>query len=599
MSTFTVSEVKRAFLTFGSLKNIPVIHAIVNYSGSGSTSNSDRQSLYETTLTYIKNSNLTFTLTNIGSLGALTLDTNTLLYTPDNLNVVNDEVVSGSDKIYACTTEKTGSVTSSSGSYDYGTYTAYHIGTYVTRTNNVIGAIFGNVYSTDADASYLLKTPAHVSNSDGYVFYSKASLGIIVTTTTGRVLGGVPYSIPIAVSDFSNFFTKCTFYNNVYVIKGRDFYASIEQNAISVGFNSGDQLRYSYPLASLTDVTLSDSEDLTDDDSPYIPAGQGETGGGSGDFDDTSDSIDIPDVPTISAVDSGMLTVYSPTISQIKSLANYMWSTDFDIDTFKKLFGDPMDAIIGLSILPVTAPISSSKEIIVGNMSTGVTANAVSAQYLEIDCGSVNVNEYWGAYLDYSPYTKIYIYLPYVGIHPLDIDDVMSKTILVKYHVDILSGACVCYVKCGDSVLYTFTGQCSAQIPINASNFNNIISGAIGIAGSIGSMVASGGMSAPVSIPSMIGSAVNFLKPDVEKSGSISGTGGLLGIQYPYLILSRPKQALPLYQNTFQGFPAHLTYTLSELSGYTEIEDIHLNNIPCTDTELNEIERLLKEGVVI
>ena len=38
---------------------------------------------------------------------------------------------------------------------------------------------------------------------------------------------------------------------------------------------------------------------------------------------------------------------------------------------------------------------------------------------------------------------------------------------------------------------------------------------------------------------------------------------------------------------------------LKDLSGYTEVESIHLENVPAMEEELNEIERLLKSGVIL
>ena len=118
------------------------------------------------------------------------------------------------------------------------------------------------------------------------------------------------------------------------------------------------------------------------------------------------------------------------------------------------------------------------------------------------------------------------------------------------------------------------------------------------MAGAIGSMVATGGASAPMSIGQIASTSVNTMKPSVEKSGSMGGTGGMLGVQTPYLILTRPRQALPSDQNTFTGYPAFITERLEDLTGYTEIDTIHLENVPATESELSEIESLLKGGVI-
>ena len=337
-----------------------------------------------------------------------------------------------------------------------------------------------------------------------------------------------------------------------------------------------------------------------EDTDPYNPGGSSGTGGGTGNFSGTGDNIDIPSLPTLSATNTGFITLFNPSAEELRNLADYMWSNPlFDVAAWKKIFADPMDAILGLSIVPVAVPNGGQLEVTVGNISTGVSMNKAGAQYVSVDCGTLNVEEYWGAYLDYDPYTKAEIYLPYIGIHPLSVDDIMGKAVHVVYHVDILSGACCAYVKCGGSVLYSFVGQCSCSIPITGNDWTNVINGTLTIAASIGTMVATGGASAPLAAGAIASTAVNSMKPNVEKSGSMGGMGGMLGVQTPYLILTRPRQATPKYQNKFSGYPSFITMSLGECSGYTEVDTVHLENIAATEQELSEIERLLKGGVIL
>lgn len=332
---------------------------------------------------------------------------------------------------------------------------------------------------------------------------------------------------------------------------------------------------------------------------PYSPGGESGTGGGTGSFDGTGDDINIPSLPTLTAVSTGFITLFSPSIAQLQSLSNYMWSDAFDPNTFKKLFANPMDCVLGLSIVPVSVPKGGTGVISIGNISTGISMTKATSQYVEVDCGTLNVNEFWGAYLDYDPFTKAEIYLPYIGTHPIATDDIMNKSVHIVYHVDILSGACAAYVKCGNSVLYTFIGQCSSSIPITGNDWTNVINGVLSIAGAVGSMVATGGASAPIAAGEIASAAVNSFKPSVEKSGSLSGTGGMLSVQTPYLILTRPRQALPANQNKFSGYPSFITKKLGDCAGYTEIDSIHLEGIPATEQELSEIESLLKGGVIL
>ena len=353
---------------------------------------------------------------------------------------------------------------------------------------------------------------------------------------------------------------------------------------------------YTAPLDDISDIiapiiTPTDPYQNLDDESG--------PGGGDPDRDTESDPIPIPDLPQISAVDTGFITLFNPSAVELKTLAAYMWSSGFDLSTLKKLFADPMDAILGLSIVPVDVPSGGSRTVTVGNISTGVSMTLAANQYVKVECGTLHPSEWWGAYLDYSPYTKCEIYLPYIGTHPLNIDDIMDKDVTVEYHVDILSGACFAFVQCGDAVLYSFVGQCAASIPISGNDWTNVINGVMQIGASIGTMIATGGASAPLSIPMLASTATNGMKPQVEKSGSVSGTGGLLGIQYPYLILTRPRLCIPADQNEHMGYPSFITRLLGDISGYTEIEIAYLDGLSATQEELNEIETLLKQGVIL
>lgn len=332
---------------------------------------------------------------------------------------------------------------------------------------------------------------------------------------------------------------------------------------------------------------------------PYGQDGETETQPLDGTFDGSSDPIDIPTVPALSAYNTNLITIFNPSMAQLNALGNYLWSSGFDVDAFKKIFADPMDCILGLSIVPVAVPIGGTKELKVGNIGTGVSMSYAGTQFVTVDCGSISILKYWGSYLDYEPYTKAEIYLPYIGMRPISVDDIMGEIVSVVYHVDILSGACVAYVKVGSSVLYSYIGQCSCGIPVTSTQFSNILNGVLGIAGAVGTLVATGGASAPLSVSGVASSAVNALKPDIERSGSMSGTGGMLGIQKPYLVVTRPRQAVPLNQNTFMGYPSFVNMKLSDLHGYTEVESIHLENVPAMEEELNEIERLLKSGVIM
>jgi hypothetical protein len=360
---------------------------------------------------------------------------------------------------------------------------------------------------------------------------------------------------------------------------------------------------------------------------PYTPGGNSDLAGGTGDFDGSSTPIDFPELPTLSAVDTGLISLFNPSVAEIKSLATFMWGPPFDMENWKKLFANPMDALLGLSIVPVHVPDGGQGTVKVGNIDTNISMNKAGSQYTEVDCGSLNINEYWGAYLDYEPYTHVQLYLPYIGVKEISTDDVMSKSVHIKYHVDILSGACVAYVKCGTSVLYSFTGQCAASIPITGRDYTGVVQSAINIVSSAMGMFAMGqsasalgqaanlaksagatarlsagaarnALGAASGAANIASEAINMTKPGIQKSANISSASGLLGIQVPYMILTRPRQCLPANQNRYIGYPSMITSPLSSCSGFTVVEAIHLENIGATEEEIAEIESILHAGVI-
>lgn len=336
---------------------------------------------------------------------------------------------------------------------------------------------------------------------------------------------------------------------------------------------------------------------------PYTDGGESAPDGGNGNFTRIGNDVDFDPLPTVSAVDTGFLTIYNPSAAQLKNLATYMWTNPlFDLENWKKLFADPMDAIIGLSLIPVAIPSSGSRSLVIGNIDTGVTLTLAASQWVQVNCGSVHVAPYWKAYLDYDPYTQIEIALPYIGTKPLRSDDVIGKTLTVKYNIDILSGACVCEIMCSNasrsSVLYRYMGSCATQVPITGQNWNNIITGVLTTIGGMAASYSGSSVGALMSAGNAANSITDITKPHIERSGAVSGSGGLMGNQKPYLIFTFPRQCLPAGQKHFIGYPSYITEFFTDLRGYTEIDSVHLEGIPATDSEIAEIETLLKGGVI-
>lgn len=349
--------------------------------------------------------------------------------------------------------------------------------------------------------------------------------------------------------------------------------------------------------------------------SPNNPLGQND---GTPGFDPKSDPIPAPSLPTGGSVATGSIKSFVVTPAIIQAMFQRLWNNSlFDVLTWQKLIEEPMDSIISLHCIPCTPASSGSGTIQLGNISTDVTAPIISSQYKQIDCGTINVKEFWGSALDYSPYTKIEIFIPGCGIRPIKPEDVMRQPVSVIYNMDVLTGNFTASVKCGISVLYKFTGNMKATIPITSRVYSALEAVMKG-AGQSANAYANGAMSAAnkegataesidagaaqTAGSAALSAAINVAmsKVNIQRSGDISGSTGLLDDFVPYLIIHRPIQSLPNDFKKFKGYPSNITAVLNTLKGYTEVEFIHLENISgATDEELNRINRALRAGVII
>ena len=341
------------------------------------------------------------------------------------------------------------------------------------------------------------------------------------------------------------------------------------------------------------------------------PAGTGGTGatGTGGLHDDTSDPIPIPIPPTDVITSAGLITAYNPSASQLADFANKLWNGDPTTigDWFRLLFGgDAFNAIIGIHLLPVSPATSGSPvHIKLGNWDTEAEAPKITNQYVQHTFGTLMLPEYWGNCIDYAPYTKIQLALPYIGIVDVDTDDVLGSENTLTYNIDVYSGALCAMLRCikGNlsSVIYQWSGSCGVSIPITGADksaiLSTVVAGSVvtGAAGAIGGVI--GAVAANAALAGTAASSYGTMKGKVQKQGTFSPNAGAMGIMTPYFILTRPVQSVPSSWQADKGYPANISAQLGTLTGYTEVSEI---NLECsgTEAEKKEIIDLLKKGVI-
>ena len=302
-------------------------------------------------------------------------------------------------------------------------------------------------------------------------------------------------------------------------------------------------------------------------------------------------------------VNTGLISLFKPAQADLIELANFLWSDAF-VDNVKKLQQSPMESIISLSMIPFQPSVGSAVNVTLGNVNTGISMQPITNQFAEISFGSIYVEEYWNTYLDYSPYTTISIYLPYLGTYELDVDDVMNSKISLTYNVDLYTGNCVALIRVErgqlSSILYQYSGNIACGIPVTGADHSAqvqaLLSGAVATAGSL--VTGNVGAIATTAASSALGVAT--AKSHILHGSNMSANSGVLGVQRAFITITRPVQSMPGTFASDKGFASNITAILSELSGYTEVEYVHLVGFKtATADERTEIENLLKAGVIL
>ena len=233
-------------------------------------------------------------------------------------------------------------------------------------------------------------------------------------------------------------------------------------------------------------------------------------------------------------------------------------------------------------------------------------------------CGYCTIDAPDDTYLDYD--ASIELYLPFIGVQPLDVSKVMGCTLELYYRIDIITGDCLAvvettpvypdeysYLPTANTVLLTASGHCGFEVPISRTD-GGINQKLAGMTSAITAALAAATGNASAFAGSL-GSIINSGKMSTSAKGLSGGTGAF-GHLKPYVWVKYPIGVNPAAFNELHGRRAALGGTVGTvqsdslsddvpLSGFQVYSAVDLDAVNATDAEKIEIERLLKEGVYL
>ena len=230
-------------------------------------------------------------------------------------------------------------------------------------------------------------------------------------------------------------------------------------------------------------------------------------------------------------------------------------------------------------------------------LGTFVTQQAFGKLVTETVHRTTSVNIPWQAndYRRRSPYTEIYLYLPYIGMTKLSSENLIGQsTIDVAYTIAVRDGSLICTVSSGGEILGQYSGNVSASVPVGMSN--------ISLGRAAQALVATAASVATDSLAAFGMASIQYANAVTPNYSCIGGLDGIAGTGANQNItcytvfhdtIDAPNQNLAVI-----GSPTMHSKALATLTGYCQCVDAHVSaaaELP----ELEEIDNYLNTGFFI
>lgn len=311
---------------------------------------------------------------------------------------------------------------------------------------------------------------------------------------------------------------------------------------------------------------------------------------------------------------------------------------NLSLDAF--LTSNPIDAIVSVKKFPLLSVPHGENLINVklGKYTTSAGGYDLAMQQARYNFTGIPIFPKFGnCFLDYSPYTKMQLYVPFCGTIDIDAADFMGRTLSVEMCIDFTTGAVTAYVLANQLVVTSLTGNCAVDIPITGTEQATINSAlesatiAERQARHKTIMTNWGVITHPIktftsplkTLSSTIDPALNLAQREYELThintplrqiGQASPLNAWelefvcrLIIYYPdgeciqFNATNEPSLIDAKVQafGAVNGFATVETDTLSNFTGFTQVSDADLTGVSATDTEKGMILNLLQTGVYI
>jgi len=232
-----------------------------------------------------------------------------------------------------------------------------------------------------------------------------------------------------------------------------------------------------------------------------------------------------------------------------------------------------------------------------------IVTKPAASEMVQMDMLSPTIVGKFNNYLDNSPYTKLEVYIPYVGFTTLDMTEVIGKKLWLRYTTKMDTGATIVHLfkesdDCWEVMLEL---QCimGSDILINVKGVDTLLSrlaSSLYNVGTVGLGYVNPGIATAASLASL--PSTNGTQ---HRTGTINNETGSMGVFVPFIRYTRPEPIQPANYDMAVGRPDVRTGKLSSFTSsakYVKVGNIYTgSSLSIPKEAFDEVESLLRGGV--
>ena len=306
--------------------------------------------------------------------------------------------------------------------------------------------------------------------------------------------------------------------------------------------------------------------------------------------------------------------VYELTDAQMTTFQNKLWDKITSFWTTQIQGCNPIQGVLSCHLLPIAVTGSQTGTNYVrltgGKLDLASDVKRVSKQMQEVGPWTIDLDAgtlFTQSYLDYAPYISATLELPFIGIIPIDVNQIMDGSLTVRYIFDVLTGNCLAevYIKdrTGNKCLYgRYGGNGSYQFPLTADvNGGHHLPTLFAGAATAGMGLATGN---PIAIFSGVSTALQGNQAEMASVGTLSANIGCLAGDLMVRLHLTIKDDLTIIDGNndmlqqILGLPAGCYAKVENFKGTYVQGEIKCDNLDvATDAEKEAIISLFARGV--